>query len=152
MKILVATKETQGQRANDYSFVPEREIVGFGHTHDGELVDAPCGCQRAFTGTATDAATTTVKVIDSESTPEEFIDDIVAANAEFIFSTDAEEAFRQEALELLQTADHFPVGAILERRGWLFRERTTAGLNRAPQSDYKRSQCDDAIELAGAVA
>ena len=39
MKILVATKETQGNRKNDFCFCDEEEIVKAGMECDGESVD-----------------------------------------------------------------------------------------------------------------
>ena len=39
MRFLVATKETQGQRKNDFSHAREGELVKFGFECDGEEVD-----------------------------------------------------------------------------------------------------------------
>ena len=61
MKVLVATRRTQGQRPDDFCF-----------TLDGELVSLPvvvckardCGCERSMGGTATKRGTTTFTVAD----------------------------------------------------------------------------------------
>ena len=48
MKVLVATRNTQGQRGNDFCFVPEGEIVAFPAAEcTGEKIDGSCGCRRS---------------------------------------------------------------------------------------------------------
>ena len=51
MKLLVATTKTQGQRKNDFCWVPEDEIVQFAFVCDGEKIDGSCGCRRSMSGT-----------------------------------------------------------------------------------------------------
>ena len=62
MKVLVATRSTQGTHSGDYA-----------HTVDGELVTplsvtcsspATCGCGRGFPGLGSSRATTTAMVVD----------------------------------------------------------------------------------------
>ena len=50
MKVLVGTKETQGQRSNDFSWAEDGELVMFGSECDREDVDGTCGCRRAMSG------------------------------------------------------------------------------------------------------
>ena len=50
MKMLVATKETQGKRRNDFCWATEGELVRFAFQCDGEAVDGRCGCRRSFCG------------------------------------------------------------------------------------------------------
>ena len=50
MRVLVATKKTQKQRENDFSFVPENELLYFGSQCSGEKVDGSCGCKRSLVG------------------------------------------------------------------------------------------------------
>lgn len=70
MKILVATKATQGKRANDFSFATEGEPVMIPVMEcDGEPVDGDCGCRRAMAGFESHSATTTVKVVERDLTP-----------------------------------------------------------------------------------
>src|ERR1700738_1254546 len=65
MKIFVSTTKTQGQRNDDFCFVPEGEIVTFGVLLCSDPVKADqCGCNRSLCGIVSDAATTTMKVID----------------------------------------------------------------------------------------
>src|SRR6266852_3853032 len=63
IQIFVATTETQGQRENDFYFVPEGEIVTLPvMTCTNEHVDGPCGCKRSMSGINTQKATTTMKI------------------------------------------------------------------------------------------
>jgi len=52
VRVLVASKETQGQRANDYCCVPHGELVMFGSGCDRDQgdPDGPCGCLRGMIG------------------------------------------------------------------------------------------------------
>jgi hypothetical protein len=62
MKVLVATKEQQGDRDGDYCWTVEGELVAVGSL---ECDDADrCGCSRGFPGLASSRATTTAKVVD----------------------------------------------------------------------------------------
>ena len=70
MKILVATKATQGKRTNDFSFATEGEPIMIPVMEcDGEPVDGHCGCRRAMAGLESHSATTTVKVVERDLTP-----------------------------------------------------------------------------------
>lgn len=66
MKILVATKKTQGQRKNDFNFVKEGEIVYFGSRCTTGHVDDDCGCRRCLIGIASSRGTTTAMVVESD--------------------------------------------------------------------------------------
>lgn len=135
MKVLVATKEMQGSRPNDFCFLPEGALVGFCHTHDGEDIDAICGCQRSLGGLAIDRSTTTFKVVEREIEREDYVSHVIEANQEFIGGPVSEDTFRAEANELLRIARHFPTSAIIERRGAAFSMRGPKGLRRV--SDYR---------------
>ena len=65
MKIVVATKQTQGKRDNDFSFVREGEIVYPSWTCTSGSADDHCGCRRCLTGVKHGKGTTTVKVVES---------------------------------------------------------------------------------------
>ena len=132
MKVLVATKETQGERANDFCYLPEGALVGFTHAHAGEPVDAACGCQRGLGGLTIDRSATTFKVVEREIEKEDYTRQVVAANSDFIGDGASAATFKAEAEELLRIAAHFPTGAIIERRGQVFRMRGPAGLRRVP--------------------
>ena len=127
MKLLVATKETQKQRRNDYCWVPEGEPVGFGFgfAHDGEEIDGTCGCRRAMCGVYCNQATTTMKVVDSKITKKQ----LVALRKKhyqkdwfFSLKTSTKMAL-QEVADLQQAVYPFPVGCIVEKRGEQFVQR-----------------------------
>lgn len=130
MKILVATKDTQGQRASDFSFTNEGELVcrdiicGRG---DEEDLDGGCGCQRSMVGLVTRKGTTTVKVVSRKMTRADLVNSLVAsyARAYRLGVTDADlvRAQEQEADELIRIANRFKIGDVLEIRGHKMRAR-----------------------------
>ena len=64
MKILVATKEGQGQRKNDFCWAEEGEVVKFPSECDRETVDGRCGCRRSMSGANSLKGTKTMKVVE----------------------------------------------------------------------------------------
>ncbi len=128
MKVLVATSETQKQRANDFCNVPEGEFVRFGSECDGGSVDDHCGCHRALCGMECHLSTTTMKVVDrTDLTPERFEDavlaSLVAGGWGKADDPRTRDWARQEAEELLRLAAFFRVDTIVERRGKKYQER-----------------------------
>ncbi len=124
MKILVATKEIQGQRENDFFWTKENEILmdSFECERD-EAEDGSCGCRRSLVGVETKRATTTFKVTESDLNKSEIIK---------LFSKSFEEAFpsvnlSQEAEDsanyILEIAEKFEVEEILEKRGRVIQKR-----------------------------
>lgn len=75
MKILVATRLTQGTAPTDYHHCVEGELVWIQEPCDRDLRDPsmPCGCGRGFAGAASHRATTTAMVVDTEMTREEVV-------------------------------------------------------------------------------
>lgn len=63
-KMLVATRERQGLRRNDFTFVPDGEMVYLGSQCTRATPDDGCGCARSFDGSVTDKATTTAVVVE----------------------------------------------------------------------------------------
>jgi len=124
MKVLIATKEKQGIRKNDFSFTDEGEFVKFGFQCDGESVDGGCGCMRSVCGFDTQKATTTFKVEDEEITKEDYINKFLKSEKEAgWFKEKDKEEFTDMAEELLSIADQFKTGTILEKRGSKIKER-----------------------------
>ena len=134
MKLIVATKELQGQRRNDYCWATEGEPVTFGMECDGESVDGRCGCKRAMVGCTSSKATTTLKVVESELTPEAH-DKVVYdhLNDAGWFKMEPDNAKNvawaaRDGAELRRMAAFFKVGDILEKRGGSFRLRWRPGM------------------------
>ena len=120
MKALVATKETQGRRDNDFSWTQEGELVVFGSECGRESVNGRCGCKRAMSGLTTLKGTTTVKVADlPELTEQTFAEQI---KRHLLKDWRLEEPIaaytsREDAAMLGRLANQFEVGDVLERRG-----------------------------------
>ena len=121
MKLLVSTKETQGQRKNDYSWTEDGELLfmGMGLECDGESVDGRCGCKRGFSGLTTHKATTTAKVVEIDFTKEEILNRLEAHfRDDWQMKPDECVQFAKDCLEdALHVTSIFKVGAVVERRG-----------------------------------
>lgn len=128
MKILVATKETQGQRKNDFCHANESEVVTFTSECDGESVDGGCGCRRSMGGTVSHKATTTMKLIESNMSKEDF-KAVIRKSLEtagwlgLTSKAKADAWVTKDANELLRVASYFQVGDIIEKRGNKFQVR-----------------------------
>ncbi len=123
MKILVATKESQGKRAGDFHFAREGEIVVLGDRHDDEAVDDECGCQRSLVGLKSDKGTTTFRIVETNDDKAAFLNKLRRARRELMELGVSEENIEGEADFLLEVAARFPVGSIVEMRGDAFQAR-----------------------------
>ncbi len=132
MKIFVATKDTQGQRANDFCFCDEGEAVTVSVLAcPRETTDGPCGCKRSLVGVRSAKGTTTARVVD-------FAGDLAAEIQAALQRGGWAPALRslpayaqQCAVRLLTAAARFPVGTVVEYRGRAFQRRPSRGA-RAP--------------------
>lgn len=122
LPVLVATREKQGQRRNDFCWCDDDEPVRFSLACDGERIDGPCGCRRSMSGMTTLKATTTVRVKNLRITREQFVSMVKSSYQKSGFSLDAE-SVREEADELLRLAAAFPVSSVIEKRGDELRQR-----------------------------
>jgi hypothetical protein len=116
MKILVATKEKQGNRSNDFSWAKEGEMVKFGFECDGETIDGNCGCRRSLVGFDTAKATTTFKVVNKNLTKEKYKRLLLKSEKKAGF-LHTKEAINGAVDELLRIANNFTIGDVLEKRG-----------------------------------
>jgi len=129
MKLLVATKKTQGHRENDFCFAEEGELLMFGFECDGEKVDGSCGCRRAMSGFKTHQGTTTMRVKDVDLTKQQFRAMWVCSNSEAGWFDGNEMTPEQdkwadmEVKELLKIAKRFEPHMVIEKRGNCFQER-----------------------------
>lgn len=130
MRVLVATQETQGQRKNDFHWAKTGELVRFGMDCDGESVDGGCGCRRSLCGTESGKATTTFEVQEQQLSDEEFRQRIETSlrssgwiGQAWSKPDEDRSMIDDEVASLLEIANHFPVGTILERRGDQIRAR-----------------------------
>lgn len=129
MRFLVATKETQGQRKNDFSHAREGELVKFGFECDGEEVDGNCGCRRALSGMETGLATTTMKVVEMDMKPSALLTILQACLRKegWIKEGPIDKEWKKQSMddagELIRIASYFPVGTVVEKRGDTFGAR-----------------------------
>jgi len=121
MKVLVATRDGQGLRRNDFCFVPDGELVRFGFVCDGEELDGSCGCLRSLCGFDCLKSTTTFKVADLPLSEDEYFDKLVASfrSSGWIKGEPSEQwkaIARQDCDRLLKIAMLFNIGTVLEKR------------------------------------
>jgi hypothetical protein len=123
MKVLVSTNKTQGRRKNDFCHVPDGEYVILGHMCDREEIDGPCGCARSMVGVKCRKATTTILVIDRDIEEEAYFKIIAEShNAAYggkkpKLSDEDMRYGRSQGKQLLQIANAFELGDVLEVRG-----------------------------------
>lgn len=120
MKVLVATKETQGKRDSDFSFVPEEELVTFeAFQCSGEKIEGKCGCKRSMVGIECHKSTTTMKIVERDITPAQLKEMIVRSMQKSGWGSGKDVVkFAQENVDnLIGIAEHFPLNSILEKRG-----------------------------------
>jgi hypothetical protein len=115
MKVLVATVETQGHRANDFSYCIEDELVTVGLVcaTDRRNADGGCGCGRAFSGLNSHRATTTAKVKDVDLTEEDYVEALRSSLAQQGWPTSD---VGELAAWLAQLVSGWPAGTVVERR------------------------------------
>lgn len=122
MKLIVATREKQGARKNDFHHADEGEIVYFGVECDCETVDGPCGCKRSLVGIKSHKASTTFKVVEKNIKAAElnkmFKDSLVKAGWDV-----PDSAIQSDVRSLVRLAKRFPLGTVLERRGEVVHKR-----------------------------
>lgn len=120
MKILVATKKTQGQRKNDFSHAEEGEPVRFGFVCDGAKVDDRCGCKRAMIGMRSHKGTTTITVVEMDI---DLAAEITKSLTEAWGTAPEAADVARDVRELTRIAAAFPVGMVFEIRGAKMQER-----------------------------
>ena len=123
INVIVSTSKTQKQRANDFCFVPENEIVMFWKIPDKDI-DNPADSYswaRSVFGVKCHTATTTVKVVESAMTREEYRDKYFEGwkRTGRPISRRTKEGFANMYL----AAQKFGPGTVLEYRNGEFAER-----------------------------
>lgn len=132
MQVLVATPDTQGHRPSDFCHVPADEPVSFVFEcdRDRDRLDGPCGCRRSMGGLLAGGATTTMRVIDDPTMTPERLTALVREHyvrggwVKVLGDADLNALVAEEVPELCRMAASFPIGAVVEKRGDVFRERT----------------------------
>ena len=119
MKVLTATRRTQGQRHNDYHWAVEFELVTPVRlicSADQADPDGGCGCGRGFAGLNSHKATTTAMVRDLDGfTFEDLMQAVHGYREQSGYDRTLAEA-EDEAAIIAETADEFDAGTVLELR------------------------------------
>jgi hypothetical protein len=128
MLVLVATAQTQGQRADDFCRADEGELVRWAAECHQEPADGSCGCHRSLVGLASARPTTTARVVDRPDL------DLAGLRARLAAAMTRDREIRPGdcaseawvavmAEELAVAAASFPPQTVLERRGQVLRRR-----------------------------
>ncbi|MCV7280032.1 hypothetical protein H7J88_10265 [Mycolicibacterium flavescens] len=122
MKILVATKLTQGARSSDYNYCVPGELVWVQEPCDRgrRNPDGGCGCGRGFAGVASHRATTTAEVVEVDFTRAEMIVAMRTSLADGGWPQDWAAGVVDDNLAI---ASVFPAGTVIERRLEQFQAR-----------------------------
>jgi hypothetical protein len=124
-RLFVSTIETQGQRKNDFNFVPEGEIVApFGFICTGQKADGPCGCARSLSGIVSRRGTTTAKVVKTKMTKREFADLLTSYIQGAGWTNFTSKDGLETASFLLKAAATFDAGTVVEFRDDIFAARS----------------------------
>lgn len=125
MKVLVATRRSQGDREGDYMHGVPGELVWIPPSCDADLKNPAngCGCTRGFGGLSSHKAMTTVEVVESHMTPEEVrvAFEVSLRDQGWIPpgtpSDVVEEILAETMVDILSHAEAFPLGALIRRDG-----------------------------------
>jgi hypothetical protein len=124
MKVLVATRRTQGERPGDFSWTIDGELVHFPIVvcaADRRAAKAgkplgDCGCGRAFAGMNSHRSGTTAEIADLDISREDYVT-ALASSLHACGWTPREEPDDDEVLQmaddLLELAGWYPVGTVL---------------------------------------
>lgn len=126
MKYLIATKETQGRRKNDFIWADEGEFVRFGSECDGGFVDGHCGCRRSMRGVNSGKGTTTMKVVEiDDKVKKEIINKTASEFADHwgVPKGKAKRMANEDVEHIMNVLEEIPVGVIMEKRGDEFQSR-----------------------------
>lgn len=131
MKVLVATKFSQGERKDDFCDprIVEGELVVLGIDHDDEKVgDKNCGCRRSLVGVQSGRRTTTMQVATFAFERSDQIEYAKIAlvrmhHPEADTNENADKLAARQVTELNHAAEKFALGTVVEKRGIKFRER-----------------------------
>ncbi len=124
MLVLEATSERQGDRDDDYNWCTDGELA---YCQGTECSNPDCGCDRGWAGFDSHRATTTVRVVDRpDFTVADLAGELATSMSDGGWIQVADPADPLVAAvvgEIIECANHFGEGAVLERRGGLITVR-----------------------------
>lgn len=120
MRVLIATRRTQGAMPGDYCWTLDGELV----TPVSQACGEPdsCGCGRGFPGLASARATTTAMVVERPGLDEEGLHDAVEDSLErdgwlaHLDDDEIDELVGDHLEAIHRVCAHFEVGAVVGRR------------------------------------
>jgi len=132
LKVFIACNLTQGQRKSDFCFTNAGELVTFGSEcdRDHSNIDGSCGCRRSLIGVASHKATTTFLCVYKKMTRDDFVKAIKkmwvdGGWGKFLDDDELQAMAQEDADEILRVASHCKAGDVCEKRGDVFRIRTS---------------------------
>jgi hypothetical protein len=126
MKVLVATKQTQGTRRGDLFLADEGELLRAPvYSREGPQAANPFGALPVpFIGVLSNRGTTTFKLAEAGIDARRLSDLLVNSYLESGWDGDVAQEMTRESLRLAEeAADQYAVGQVLERSGNVFRNR-----------------------------
>lgn len=130
MKVLVATRDSQGFRANDFCHSNNGEILvpGFVCCKDAANADGVCGCNRSLIGIDSGRATTTIKVVETSLSEAELLDEL----GEGVKKMGLRSAgfLKAELRRWLRVAGRYAEGEVLEYRSGALLRRNMCELQK----------------------
>jgi hypothetical protein len=115
MRVLVATARTQGDRANDYNFCIEGELVRINEVCARDRGDPDGGCGRGFGGLNSHGATTTARIAEVPLSLEEYALALRSSLQQQGWDPCADCAM-SEAVDLAALVLGWPADSLVERR------------------------------------
>lgn len=132
MLVIEATSALQGARPTDYHFTIDGELA---YMQGIECSRPDCGCDRGWAGLVSHSATTTVQVVDR---PDLSVEGLASEFAVSLFEggwigapDPANHIVAAFVGEMIECANHFGEGAVLEHEGGEIRTRRVRPLDEA---------------------
>jgi len=120
MKLLVSTTKTQGDKKNDFNWLPNGEYVAMGMVCDTDLgdPDGGCGCGRAFEGIDHLKSATTAEVVEADFDRAKWVEMVRLSKtkAGWAEMDDFDAFYTAAADEMINLVRDLPVGTIVGRR------------------------------------
>jgi hypothetical protein len=120
MKLLVATTKTQGDKKNDFNWLPSDEYVVMGFICDRDTQDPEggCGCGRSFEGIDHLKAATTAEVVEVDFDRAKWVDMVRLSKtkAGWADMDDFDAFYTAIADEMIGLVADLPVGTVVGRR------------------------------------
>ncbi len=120
MKLLVATTKTQGDKKNDFNWLPNGEYVVMGMVCDTDRgdPDGGCGCGRAFEGIDHLKSATTAEVVEVDFDRAAWVEMVRLSKtkAGWAEMDNFDDFYTATADEMIELVRDLPAGTVVGRR------------------------------------